>query len=362
MKGWFKSSSDDVKQFFQTREDQLQWQKTPEQNRLQEEATNLISQGAEGKVYYSTFLGRRVVTKERVTKHYRVAALDAKLNRTRLLQETRCMVKAQQQGIDVPYVYMVDTSAYKIVMENVEGMTLKALLHADMARLDRAVKFEEKTPAPSLAVPNRNSADINLNSSSNTSTNVYSTYHLHLAACIGRAIAKLHAADIVHGDLTTSNVMIRSGSTNSNIENNDNVVIIDFGLSSVQAVPEDKAVDLYVLERAFLATHPGSDSLVQEVLTAYQNTYASECANENTDAVEASVLSAACDEVTNEPETLKRARIAAQTAITDSVPNSKAQNRSKGKGLAQNKYQQALSVLKRLEVVRMRGRKRDMFG
>jgi hypothetical protein len=72
MKGWHKNSSGEAKQFFQVREDLLSWQRTAQENRLTDAAT-LISQGAEGKVYYSTFLGRNVVTKERVVKNYRVA-------------------------------------------------------------------------------------------------------------------------------------------------------------------------------------------------------------------------------------------------------------------------------------------------
>jgi TP53 regulating kinase-like protein len=38
--------------------------------------------------------------------------------------------------------------------------------------------------------------------------------------------------------------------------------MIDFGLSYISTLPEDKGVDLYVLERAFLSTHPNSESLV----------------------------------------------------------------------------------------------------
>lgn len=33
-------------------------------------------------------------------------------------------------------------------------------------------------------------------------------------------------------------------------------VLIDFGLSSITPLAEDRAVDLYVLERAFASTHP----------------------------------------------------------------------------------------------------------
>ena len=72
---------------------------------------------------------------------------------------------------------------------------------------------------------------------------------------IGTEIARLHLADIVHGDLTTSNIMARRDTTGLG------VVLIDFGLASVSALIEDKAVDLYVLERALQATHPEPEDL-----------------------------------------------------------------------------------------------------
>ena len=46
-------------------------------------------------------------------------------------------------------------------------------------------------------------------------------------------------------------------------------VLIDFGLSYHSSLVEDKAVDLYVLERAFASTHPDSEPLFASVLTAY---------------------------------------------------------------------------------------------
>ena len=79
---------------------------------------------------------------------------------------------------------------------------------------------------------------------------------------IGVALAKLHASSLVHGDLTTSNMMLRQGS--------GTLVFIDFGLASSRPEDEDKAVDLYVMERAFLSTHPGAEALVEEVLRAYE--------------------------------------------------------------------------------------------
>lgn len=69
---------------------------------------------------------------------------------------------------------------------------------------------------------------------------------------IGRSVGRLHDSGVVHGDLTTSNLILRG----------EEVVLIDFGLGSVSQSEEDMAVDLYVLERAFASTHPKSEGLV----------------------------------------------------------------------------------------------------
>lgn len=71
-------------------------------------------------------------------------------------------------------------------------------------------------------------------------------------------MGRLHDCDIVHGDLTTSNIMLRD-------ENNSyNPILIDFGLGMLKPTVEDKAVDLYVLERAFVSSHPGSEFMVRK--------------------------------------------------------------------------------------------------
>jgi TP53 regulating kinase and related kinases len=73
---------------------------------------------------------------------------------------------------------------------------------------------------------------------------------------IGRSVGGLHASGVVHGDLTTSNLLLRQ--RGGEVE----VVVIDFGLGSVSTSEEDMAVDLYVLERAFASTHPRSEGHV----------------------------------------------------------------------------------------------------
>lgn len=64
---------------------------------------------------------------------------------------------------------------------------------------------------------------------------------------MGRVVNSVHEAGIIHGDLTTSNMIMTQ---------EKEVVLLDFGLSYFKDSAEDRAVDLYVLERAFKSTHP----------------------------------------------------------------------------------------------------------
>lgn len=86
-----------------------------------------------------------------------------------------------------------------------------------------------------------------------------------LAQKIGEIIGKLHSHSVVHGDLTTSNMLVvkDTATTTTSVDTavescveNIKIYFIDFGLSQVVSnQAEDKAVDLYVLERALLSTH-----------------------------------------------------------------------------------------------------------
>ena len=68
-------------------------------------------------------------------------------------------------------------------------------------------------------------------------------------------MARLHDGGLVHGDLTTSNMILRDA---------DGVlVLIDFGLAANATLAEDKAVDLYVLERAITSAHSHYAALVR---------------------------------------------------------------------------------------------------
>ncbi|KAL6079387.1 non-specific serine/threonine protein kinase [Balamuthia mandrillaris] len=186
--------------------------------------TVLISQGAEARVYETRFFGKRAIVKERFSKQYRHPTLDKKLNESRITQEARCLMKSKKAGVAVPALYFVDTNALRIYMEYVEGQTVKHWLFAHPEETDNQ----------------------------------------QLAEAIGQSVARLHSLGVVHGDLTTSNMVLAD---------DFKLVLIDFGLSYVSRNPEeDQAVDLYVLERAFLSTHPNSETLFEGVLRAYKRT------------------------------------------------------------------------------------------
>ncbi|KAK4220405.1 hypothetical protein QBC38DRAFT_378953, partial [Podospora fimiseda] len=77
-------------------------------------------------------------------------------------------------------------------------------------------------------------------------------------------VYNLHKIGIIHGDLTTSNMMLNPQSE---------VILIDFGLATQSQSDENRAVDLYVLERAFMSTHPRAEKGFRLVLDAYSSSF-----------------------------------------------------------------------------------------
>lgn len=139
------------------------------------ESLVLVKQGAEARVFESTFVGRRSIVKERFSKKYRHPTLDSKLTLKRLNAEARCMTKARRLGVSTPILYFVDPVLHTLTFEYVEGPAVK---------------------------------DIFLDFGSNT---VVEERMDDIAVQIGDAIGKLHDGGLIHGDLTTSNMLIRHG-------------------------------------------------------------------------------------------------------------------------------------------------------
>jgi len=188
----------------------------------------MVKQGAEAKMYTGNFLGQEVMVKERFSKKYRHPVLDTQLTKDRHKAEVRALLKCKQIGVKVPTMYLADNLTTTIVMENiVDSVTARDFIN-------NMLKEKNETQLSKLAV------------------------------LIGEAVAKMHASGVIHGDITTSNIMVVSDTISIHL------VMIDFGLSFQEGVAEDKGVDLYVLERAFLSTHPNTEELFAEILEAYK--------------------------------------------------------------------------------------------
>ena len=194
----------------------------------QRSSWKLIKQGAEARVYKGEHSGRPIIIKERFSKSYRVPALDQRLTTRRMNQEVRSMARCQKNNIRTPEVYRVDNANKMIYMECIEdGLVLKEYINQfDLVGNDSDAPLAE------------------------------------LMKEVGEVLARMHNIDLIHGDLTTSNMIYNSGKSE--------LIMIDFGLSFVSNSAEDKGVDLYVLERAFLSTHPNTEALFKLIIESYR--------------------------------------------------------------------------------------------
>ncbi|KAL7278045.1 hypothetical protein ACG7TL_008009 [Trametes sanguinea] len=230
------------------------------------EHAETISQGAEAASSLKIYRGRLhpssssggpdappVLFKYRFHKQYRHPSLDVSLTKSRVAGEARALIKCLRSGVNVPGIRMVDAAEGVIGIEWIEGKSIRFLLGGGAE--DEEVVVDD--------------SDDTVEEEASPAEDPLQEYGLTKDAVmlmIGKEIAKMHKADIIHGDLTTSNMMLRHPSSPKGLQ----LVLIDFGLSYTSTLVEDKAVDLYVLERAFASTHPQSEPLFAAVLTAYE--------------------------------------------------------------------------------------------
>jgi TP53 regulating kinase-like protein len=160
----------------------------------------IIKRGAEAVISLDD--GR--IVKDRIKKSYRLAQIDEKLRKQRTRKEASLLLQAKRAGINVPDVIGISEKDFKITMENIEGKRLKEFLN----------ETDDK---------NRKS----------------------VAEIVGKSVGLLHKTGIVHGDLTTSNMILKNG----------NVYLIDFGLGYCSRRLENQAIDLSVFKEALKSTH-----------------------------------------------------------------------------------------------------------
>ncbi len=173
----------------------------------------IIGRGAEAIL----LLKNNKIIKNRIKKGYRLQFIDDKLRKSRTKREAKILKKISSL-IPVPAVLSTDNKE-KITMQHIKGKKLSE--HLD--KLKNANKICEE---------------------------------------IGKSVAILHDKDIIHGDLTTSNM----------IYSNNKIYFIDFGLSFHSHRIEDKAVDLHLLRQALEAKHfKHYEKFFNAVLKGYKN-------------------------------------------------------------------------------------------
>jgi len=165
----------------------------------------LIKKGAEANLYLANWHGRKVVLKKRLPKKYRPRALDEQIRTYRTIHEPQLMHEAKKAGVPTPIVFLVDKAKATIIMQYIHGKQVKQLLN-EMSQNERQ----------------------------------------SLCFRIGESVGKLHKYGIVHGDLTTSNL----------IQNpTGRVFFLDFGLGDRTKELEARGVDLHLMKRALQSTH-----------------------------------------------------------------------------------------------------------
>lgn len=199
----------------------------------------ILKQGAEARLTVGQFNGNTCLIKERFVKNYRHPDLDTHLTKERMRAESKAVSRCQTAGIVAPKIFHMDLNSRKIYMEYFDkSITAKEYINNVIAMLTDSVEQE-------LRIKN-------------------------LANEIGSAVGKLHANNIIHGDLTTSNILLDPSNVDDETFTKYTLVMIDFGLSSYSQSTEQKGVDLYVLERALLSTHSGVPTLFESILEAYK--------------------------------------------------------------------------------------------
>jgi len=143
------------------------------------------------------------VEKDRKEKNYRHPDIDEKIRTERTDQETRLMEKAQKYGVKTPEILSKEETSFQ--MQKINGKQLKEIMEQQPETIEK----------------------------------------------LASQVARLHSADIIHGDLTTSNA----------IYTGEEVYLIDFGLAFHSNRVEDKAVDLHLLKQILRTSHAQKENL-----------------------------------------------------------------------------------------------------
>jgi TP53 regulating kinase and related kinases len=179
--------------------------------------------GAEADLFLSRIDPWKVVVKRRISKSYRNKSLDNQIRRERTLSEAGIIHDAKMAGVKVPSIIGVEPETNTFVMTHIDGTLARDSL-------------DEMSPRDAI----------------------------QLFKKLGAMIGLLHSAGIVHGDLTTSNIVVTPSG---------DPFLVDFGMSRRSVDPEDRGVDLHLLQRSITTSHKKESSpLIKALASGYAKT------------------------------------------------------------------------------------------
>lgn len=192
----------------------------------------MLAKGAEADIQEGRWIEKKSIIKNRIPKRYRIKEIDEKIRKSRTKKEAKLLTDVKRAGVISPILYDVDLEKKSIAMEKIEGTLVKDILG----------KLEENDQK-------------------------------RISLDIGRNIGLIHQRDIIHGDLTGSNIILR---------NNEELVFIDFGLGKYSNLIEDKCVDLIVFKKSLQSiNYKIANNIFNQVLDGYINSYANNDINKN---------------------------------------------------------------------------------
>jgi Kae1-associated kinase Bud32 len=191
----------------------------------------LLHKGAEASLFFGHWFGKEAIFKQRIPKTYRIEQIDSQLRLSRTLNEARALIKVKTYGINVPQVFEIDVDSSTIIMKYVNGEKLKDVI-SDLDQVMRTRHFFQ----------------------------------------IGVFISRLHQNGHVHGDITTSNIIVTS---------NEDIFLIDFGLHEYSDTIEDKSMDLHLFKRVLISSHGKYfDECFNSFLNGYRSEYLKNSSNQ----------------------------------------------------------------------------------
>ena len=192
----------------------------------------MIAKGAEAELWLRDWNNLKVIFKTRRPKRYRHPELDKQLRGIRTGREADILHRAKMAGVPTPLVYMIDLDNATIVMEYIDGVKIRDVV----GHLEKGERYE-------------------------------------IFRRIGEYSGLLHKEGIIHGDLTTSNI----------IKLGQRIVFIDFGLSEISFEVEKRGVDLNLMNRMLTSTHY---VYKEDLLEAFIEGYRSRMGEEAGEALE----------------------------------------------------------------------------